>query len=85
MNVSRSNSLIYISILRITISMGFPLSFGHFLSIEDNFSCFLCREQLHQAMHMMFDEGVPAVFAGTMVHGEPIADMSGTMQEYAEA
>ena len=35
---------------------------------------------------MMFDEGgVPAVFAGTMVHGEPIADMSGTMQEYAEA
>ena len=34
---------------------------------------------------MMFDEGVPAVFAGTMVHGEPIADMSGTMQKYVEA
>ena len=64
MNVSRSNSLIYISILRITISMGFPLSFGHFLSIEDNFSCFLCREQLHQAMHMMFDEGVAGSFCG---------------------
>ena len=34
---------------------------------------------------MMFDEGLPAVFAGPMVHGKPTADMSGTTQEYAEA